>query len=271
MLSFAQENYRQNGGGWSHYITERLEKQLNPLLLLLAVPLPPKSLEAVGPLIEERTVDTAYGPVGPLARRGQRKGPSYWVQPYYGLPSRTDPRATIMAARALHIDRIVAWEGAVAVNPMLGPGYPMLITDFIDFTRQQPQAFLEEEEGAGDFSQAPAVCPLLTEALSQVLPMAPGGVYLGVDGPRRETAAEARMFRSWGADVLGQNLVPEIALAREMDLCFAGLVTVDAISAERPSPPAQVEDHRELEAVVQALTALLHSDEVSGPCSCGRS
>ncbi len=269
MLSFAQENFRQNGGGWNHYITERLEKQLRPILLLLAVPLPPKSLEAVGPLIEERTVDTAYGPVGPLARRGQPQGPSYWVQPYYGLPSRTDPRATIQAARALNLDRIVAWDSAVGVNPMLGPGYPMLITDFIDFTRQQPQAFLEEE-GAGDFSHSPAVCSLLTEALSHVLPMAPGGVYMGVDGPRRETAAEARMFRSWGADVLGQNLVPEIALAREMDLCFAGLVTVDAISAERPSRPPQVEDHWELEAVVQALTSLLHSDEVNAPCSCGR-
>ncbi len=242
---------------------------MKPLLLLLAVPLPPISLEAVGPLIEERTVDTAYGPVGPLARRGRPHGPSYWVQPYCGLPSRTDPRATIQAARALNLDRIIAWESAVAVNPMLGPGYPMLITDYIDFTRQQPQT-LVEEEGAGDFSQTPAVCPLLTEALSHVLPMAPGGVYLGVDGPRRETAAEARMFRSWGADVLGQNLVPEIALAREMDLCFAGLVTVDAISAERRSPPAQVEDHWELEAVVQALTALLQSGEVSDPCSCGR-
>ena len=242
---------------------------MNPLLLLLAVPLPPKSLEAVGPLIEERTVDTAYGPVGPLARRGQPQGPSYWVQPYYGLPTRTDPRATIQAARALNLDRIIAWDSAVAVNPMLGPGYPMLIADYIDFTRQQPQTFLDEG-GSGDFSQTPAVCPLLTEALSHVLPMAPGGVYLGVDGPRRETAAEARMFRSWGADVLGQNLVPEIALAREMDLCFAGLVTVDAISAERPTPPAQDEDHWELEAVVQALTALLHSREVSDPCSCGR-
>lgn len=242
---------------------------MKPLLLLLAVPLPPKSLEAVGPLIEERTVDTAYGPVGPLARRGQPQGPSCWVQPYYGLPSRTDPRATIQAAQLLNADRIIGWDSAVAVNPMLGPGYPMLVTDYIDFTRFQPQTLLKED-GAGDFSQTPAVCPLLTEALSQVLPMAPGGVYLGVDGPRRETAAEARMFRSWGADVLGQNLVPEIALAREMDLCFAGLVTVDAISAERPSPSAQFDDYRELEAVVQALTALLHSDEVNDPCSCSR-
>ena len=174
-----------------------LGKQVKPLLLLLAVPLPPQSLEAIGPLIEERMVDTEYGPVGPLAWRGQPLGPSVWIQPYYGLPSRTDPRATLHAAQALNVSQIVAWDSAVAVNPMLGPGYPMLITDYIDFTRHQPQTFLEDE-GMGGLSQTPAVCPRLTGMLSRVLPMAPGGVYLGVDGPRRETAAEARMYRIWG-------------------------------------------------------------------------
>ena len=98
--------------------------------------------------------------------------------------------------------------------------------------------------------------------------MAPGGVYLGVDGPRRETAAEARMYRIWGADVLGQNLVPEIALARELGLCFAGLVTIDEISAERPPPPTRREDHRGLEAVVQALSAFLQSGDENVSCDC---
>ena len=240
---------------------------MKPLLLLLAVPLPPKSLEAVGPLIEERTLDTAYGPVGPLARRGQPHGPSVWVQPYYGLPSRTDPRATLLAARTLNVSRIFAWDSAVAVNPMLGPGFPMLIADYIDFTRHQPQTFMEEE-GSGGFSLSPPVCPLMTAALSRVLPMAPGGVYLGVDGPRRETAAEARMFRSWGADVLGQNLVPEIALAREMGLCFAGLGIVEDISAERPTPPAPEDGSRGLEAVVLALSALTQMIDPNTACDC---
>ena len=246
-----------------------LGKQVKPLLLLLAVPLPPQSLEAIGPLIEERMVDTEYGPVGPLAWRGQPLGPSVWIQPYYGLPSRTDPRATLHAAQALNVSQIVAWDSAVAVNPMLGPGYPMLITDYIDFTRHQPQTFLEDE-GMGGLSQTPAVCPRLTGMLSRVLPMAPGGVYLGVDGPRRETAAEARMYRIWGADVLGQNLVPEIALARELGLCFAGLVTIDEISAERPPPPTRHEDHRGLEAVVQALSAFLQSGDENVSCDCAR-
>ena len=243
-------------------------RQLNSLLLLLAVPLPPQSLEAIGPLVEERHIDTRYGPVGPLARRGRPDTPSVWIQPYYGLPSRTDPRATLQAAQLLQVTRIIACDSVVAVNPMLGPGHPLLITDYIDFTRHQPQTFYENE-GTGGLSQTPAVCPRLTEALSRILPMAPGGVYLGVDGPRRETAAEARMFRSWGADALGQNLVPEIALARELGLCFAGLGIVEEISAERPDVPALEEDFRGLEAVVQALSALPQLIDPNTPCDCG--
>ena len=241
---------------------------MNSLLLLLAVPLPPQSLEALGPLIEERRVDTRYGPVGPLARRGSPDTPSVWIQPYYGLPSRTDPRATLQAAQALHVSRIVACDTVVAVNPVLGPGHPVLITDYIDFTRHQPQTFYENE-GTSGLSQTPAVCPRLTGALSQILPMAPGAVYLGVDGPRRETAAEARMFRSWGADVLGQNLVPEIALAREVGLCFAGLGIVEEISAERLTPPAPEDDSRGLEAVVLALSALTQMIDPNSACDCG--
>ncbi len=39
------------------------------LLLLLAVFLPPAVLDIFGELVEERTVQTPYGPVGPLALR----------------------------------------------------------------------------------------------------------------------------------------------------------------------------------------------------------
>ena len=241
---------------------------MKPLLLLLAVPLPPQSLEAIGPLVEESTVDTQYGTVGPLALRGRPGASSVWIQPYYGLPSRTDPRATLHAAQALNVSQIVALDSVVAVNPMLGPGHPVLITDYIDFTRHQPQTFYEKE-GTGGLSQTPAVCPRLTEALSHILPMAPGGVYLGVDGPRRETAAEAHMFRTWGADVLGQNLVPEIGLAKEVGICFAGLAIVDEISAERPPASAQATDYRGLEAVVQALSTLSQSVEANAFCDCG--
>ena len=42
------------------------------------------------------------------------------------------------------------------------------------------------------------------------------------------------MFRGWGADALSYNLVPEVALAHEMGMCYAGLLTLTALGADRP-------------------------------------
>ena len=55
------------------------------LLLLLAIVLPPRVLDVLGPVVEERTVETRYGRVGPLALRRSTDGSGVWIQPYSGL------------------------------------------------------------------------------------------------------------------------------------------------------------------------------------------
>ncbi len=236
------------------------------VLLLLAVVLPPATLDILGPVVDERAVETRYGRVGPLALRQHPGWPGVWVQPYSGLPSRTDPRATLLAAKMLGVRRLLNWDEGVAVNPLLSRGQPAVVVDYIDFTRHQPHTFFQNE-GIGALDQGLPVCPQMTAALSESLGSAPGAVYLGVDGPRRETAAEARMFRQWGADVLGQNIVPEIALAAELELCYAGLVTVDALSADQQQFPRQGEVRRGLEMVIEALPHFVRA--LSEPASCG--
>jgi 5'-methylthioadenosine phosphorylase len=52
------------------------------------------------------------------------------------------------------------------------------------------------------------------------------GTYVCVEGPRFSTKAESRMFRAWGADVVGMTLVPECVLAREAEICYASIATV---------------------------------------------
>ena len=45
-------------------------------------------------------------------------------------------------------------------------------------------------------------------------------------GPRFSTKAESKMFRMWGADIIGMTLCPEIVLAREAELCYASVAMV---------------------------------------------
>ncbi|HMQ62420.1 MAG TPA: purine-nucleoside phosphorylase [Flavilitoribacter sp.] len=44
------------------------------------------------------------------------------------------------------------------------------------------------------------------------------GVYLGLQGPNLETPAESLYLRTIGADVVGMSTVPEVLVARHMDL-----------------------------------------------------
>ncbi len=239
------------------------------LLLLVAVLLPPKALDILGQVQEEQVVETPFGRVGPLALRVDAAGHRTWVAPYSGLPTRTDPRATLVAAKRLGVQRVLNWDEGVAINPVLGRGQTLLVADYIDFTRHRPVTFFEQE-GVVGLEQVPPVCPQMYQALAGMLPGAVGGVYLGVDGPRRETAAEARMFRRWGADVVGQNLVPEISLAAELELCYAGLVTVTQLGADQPPPPPHGEVRHGLEQVLAALPEFLTYLEGPPRCACHR-
>jgi 5'-methylthioadenosine phosphorylase len=69
-----------------------------------------------------------------------------------------------------------------------------------------------------------------------------GGVYLCIEGPQFSTRGESRLYREWGASVIGMTNLPEAKLAREAELCYATLAlatdydcwheTEDAVTVE---------------------------------------
>jgi 5'-methylthioadenosine phosphorylase len=50
-----------------------------------------------------------------------------------------------------------------------------------------------------------------------------GGTVVTIEGPRFSTKAESVLFRSWGCDVINMSTVPEICLARELDLEYQSI------------------------------------------------
>ena len=54
-----------------------------------------------------------------------------------------------------------------------------------------------------------------------------GGTFVVMEGPAFSTRAESRLYRSWGADLIGMTTLPEAKLAREAEICYAviGCVT----------------------------------------------
>jgi 5'-methylthioadenosine phosphorylase len=242
------------------------------LLIQVAVFLPPAALDILGRLEEERTITTPFGEVGPIAQRAARDNSAVWVQPYTGSPVRTDPRATIHAAHILGVRQILAWDTVVAVNPTIGRGQLAVTTDYIDWTRRQPTTFagtiVSTRPDLPSRQRAP-FCPHLIDALRQALPGTVDVLYVGLDGPRRETAAEAHMFQRWGADVLGYNLVPEVGLASELGLCYAGLVTVADHSMELPPVDPHGEVRTALGMAIAALPTFIELAAQPSTCQCG--
>ena len=44
-----------------------------------------------------------------------------------------------------------------------------------------------------------------------------------MEGPAFSTKAESRLYRAWGASVIGMTALPEAKLAREAEICYAML------------------------------------------------
>ncbi|MEZ4836909.1 MAG: hypothetical protein R2873_33765 [Caldilineaceae bacterium] len=76
------------------------------------------------------------------------------------------------------------------------------------------------------------------------------------------------MFRQWGVDVIGQNIVPEITLAAELELCYAGLVTIEHLSADQQDGLRQARCAG-LESVVRALPSFVQALTEPVTCGCG--
>ncbi len=244
------------------------------VLLLPAVFLPPRALEHLGECVDERHVDTPWGRVGPIALRRNDQGVSTYILPYSGHPTRLDPRGTIWAAKTLGVQRVLLWERLVGLDHTLHRGDIVIPDDYIDWTRRLPTT-LFEDRGAGYLSQIPPFCPethrILREELERVGGNVHRGIYIGVDGPRRETPAEARMYQKWGATVLGMNAIPEVVFTKELELCFGVLGTVTEIGADRPPETARGEVRHTLRLILERLAHIV--DRLSQPptCTCHQS
>ncbi|MGQ9541627.1 MAG: S-methyl-5'-thioinosine phosphorylase [Armatimonadota bacterium] len=146
-------------------------------------------------------------------------------------PHRINYRANMLALGQCGVKRIIATAAVGSLNPAMKPGDFVLVSDFIDFTRERPLTIFDRpgEVVHTDFTHP--YCPEIRQVLKHTaesldIPVHLAATYLCADGPRYETPAEIRMFALWGADVVGMTGVPEVVFARELGMCYATVAIV---------------------------------------------
>lgn len=146
-------------------------------------------------------------------------------------------RANMRALRDLGVNRVIATAAVGSLNFDLKPGTLVIVDQFLDFTKGRPSTFYEGgEKGVVHVDVTNPYCPeirkaLFESALSLGLEVNDGGTYVCTEGPRFETAAEIKMFKMMGGDVVGMTTVPEAVLARELGICYATVAVVTNFAA----------------------------------------
>jgi 5'-methylthioadenosine phosphorylase len=140
-------------------------------------------------------------------------------------------RANIDALKRAGCTDILAISAVGSLREELEPGRFAIVEQFIDRTQGRPATFFTSGF-VTHVSMADPVCPRLSDMAAKAIVAADGKVavgatYLAMEGPQFSTRAESRMYRQWGADVIGMTAMPEAKLAREAELPYAlvGMVT----------------------------------------------
>lgn len=134
--------------------------------------------------------------------------------------------APVRLSAALGVGTLVLTNAAGGVDPSLEPGDLVLVEDHLNLMFRSPLIGPAVSGEARFPDMTRPYDPDLLEAAERV---AAGlgtpvrrGVYAALTGPTYETAAEIRMLRTLGADVVGMSTVPEVLVARALGLrCLA--------------------------------------------------
>ena len=148
----------------------------------------------------------------------------------------------IRVMKHLGIQTLLLSNAAGSLNPMFRKGELMLLDDHINLLPGNPLIGPNDDRWGPRFpDMSRPYDPVLSKAAFGYAEEAGvrlhKGVYASVPGPNLETRAEYRFLRNIGADAVGMSTVPEVIVARHMDMkCLAISVLTDECDPDDLKP-----------------------------------
>jgi len=234
-----------------------------------------KSLE----ITRREMVRTPYGePSGPLTH-GMLCGQSVVFLARHGHghtipPHDVNYRANIWALKSIGVKNILAVAAVGGIRDDLVAGKLVIPDQIIDYTWSRGNTFFDRGEGPVkhiDFTwpYCESMRQLALDAAKKAnIDISDTATYAATQGPRLETAAEINRLERDGADIVGMTGMPEAALARELELCYACCAVVANRAAGRGEGEillAEIEENltNAMNQVEQLLEVLLPNCRIS--------
>jgi 5'-methylthioadenosine phosphorylase len=234
---------------------------------------------------EEVTLQTPFGdPSGPFVLatlRGRRVA----FLARHGVGHRISPtelnfRANIFGMKLLGVTAILSASAVGSLKEALKPLDIVVPDQFIDRTRGRISTFF----GRGLVAHIAFAHPICGEVAKVVATAGEnvgatvhrGGTYVCMEGPQFSTLAESRLYRSWGADIIGMTNLQEAKLAREAEICYSTIALVTDYDCWHPDHDAVTVDMVVATLLQNAKTAqhliaeAVEKLPAERACSCGR-
>ena len=186
--------------------------------------------------IEETSVDTPFGKPSDSIITGTLEGTGIAFLSRHGRghvlsPTEIPSKANIYALKSLGVEHIIAVCSAGSFKKEIEPGHLLIPDQLIDRTKMRDSTFFGNGI-VGHIAFADPFCPVLSDIVYESaretgVTVHKGGTLVVMEGPAFSTRAESRLYRSWGADLIGMTALPEAKLAREAEMCYTiiGCVT----------------------------------------------
>jgi len=156
---------------------------------------------------------------------------------YYEGYSMTEVTFPVRVMKYLGVSKLIVSNASGGVNSNYKVGSIVLIKDHINMMPEHPLRGKNDERFGPRFVNMSE--PYSKNMIAKVKEIASDlnievhdGIYLGLQGPTFETLAEYKMVKNIGADCVGMSTVPEVIVARHMELETFGLSVITDMGDE---------------------------------------
>jgi 5'-methylthioadenosine phosphorylase len=185
---------------------------------------------------DQFSVSTPFGSPSADLMVCEVDGASFYFLPRHGLghyytPSEVNYRANIFALKKLGADTIISISAVGSLQEEFAPKHFVMVDQFIDWTKGKRDRTFFDKGMVGHVSVANPIERSLQKRLYDACQKVGitshlGGTYICIEGPQFSTRAESKIYRGFGASVIGMTNVPEAFLAKEAGMAYATVAMV---------------------------------------------